>query len=109
MKLKKGYSSHGIWSTFGEIKKIELERGNKFTDGKYPVDTPCIWVTPTKRLALRYAVSSNEWDRITDINEPLTSEEKEILKQEVETIHLQPTDRIVWEDGDEGFLVCRKI
>ena len=73
----KGYSSHGEWSTFDDIREVELERGNYFPKSlkKFPSDTPAIWICLTKRKALRYAVLAEDWERIDDPNQPLTSEE----------------------------------
>ena len=105
--MKKWYSSHGRWSTFGELKDIELERGNQFTDAQYPRNTLCIWVCPTKRLALRYAVASSEWDRITDTTQSLTQDEKDIMKYDIKPIYFKKTDKVVLKDPDEGYLVCR--
>jgi hypothetical protein len=105
--MQRGYSSHGKWSTFGELRDIELERGNKFTNVRYPDGTPCIWVCPTKRLALRYAVASSEWDRITDTKQQLTSEEKDIMNYDIREIVFKKSEKVVWKDPEEGFLVCR--
>jgi hypothetical protein len=101
------YSSHGVWSTFGEIKKIELERGNDFTDETYPDDTPCIWATKTKRKALRYSVFASEWDRIDDENQPLTKEERKIMKDEIWSVTGKGKVKEIWSDQDGGFLICR--
>lgn len=105
-----GYSSHGKWSTFGELEEIEQERGNPFTTVDYPKNTPAIWLCPTKRLALRYSHSvwADDWDRLSDISQPLTGKEKEALKYEIETIRHKPTDIVVLDDGEEGYLLLRK-
>ena len=99
------YSSHGAWSTFGEIKKIELERGNDFTDMIYPDETPCIWGCKTRRDALRYALLASEWDRISDKRQPLTSEERKIMRDEIWEVTGKVKE--VWDDQDGGFLICK--
>ena len=105
-KLKVGYSSHGGWSTLGEIRATERERGNPFPRLNYPVDTPAIWVCKTRRKALRYLALAEAWDRIDDETQPLTKEEKQML-DDISKVKLLPTDKIVYDDEDEGYLVIR--
>lgn len=105
-KLTKGYNSHGGWSTLGEIRATEKERDNPFPNLGYPDDTPAIWVCKTKRKALRYLALAESWDRIDDETQPLTAEEEEML-DEIAEVELLPTDLIVHDDGDEGYLIIR--
>lgn len=99
-----GYNSHGRWSTLRELKEIEQERGNPFPKTKLPRSAPAIWINFDKKKTLRYLVSADEWDRI-DAGK-LTREHREMM-QDITTIHLRPTDRILFDDGDEGYLLVR--
>jgi hypothetical protein len=105
-KLTVGYNSHGAWSTLGEVRATEEERGNPFPRLDYPDDTPAIWVCATRRKALRYLALAENWDRLNDEAQPLTDEEKEMFDQ-IEEVKILPTDKIVHDDGDEGYLVIR--
>jgi hypothetical protein len=60
----------------------------------------------TRRKALRYLALAENWDRLNDETQPLTEEEKSLLNCITE-IPLEPTDVIVYDDGDEGYLVLR--
>lgn len=105
--LKKvGYNSHGKWSTLGEILSVERERGNPLPKTKLPKNTPAIWITFNKRIALSYAFPAEECDRISDPSKPLTKEEKEELK-DIVSIKLNKSDKILCDDGDEGYLLAR--
>lgn len=104
-RLKVGYSSHGEWSPLSEIRKIERERGNTFPRLSCPSSTPAIWVCKTPRKAARYAALAEDWDFLNS-GKPLTPELKEIVK-DMSRVPLKKTDRIVFDDGDEGYLVVR--
>jgi len=103
-----GYNSHGGWSTLGEIRAIELDRGNDFPKGlsRFPDDTPAIWVCPTCRKALRYVVEASDWEHVDDEAEPLTASESEMLR-DISAIPMRQTDIIAHDDGDEGYLLLR--
>jgi hypothetical protein len=60
----------------------------------------------TRRKALRYLALAENWDHLNDETQPLTEEEKSLLDCITE-IPLEPTDVIVYDDGDEGYLVLR--
>jgi len=51
-------------------------------------------------------VLAEDWERVDDETQPLTEAEEEMLEDIVE-VELKPTDRVVHEDPDEGFLVAR--
>ena len=105
---KVGYNSHGEWSTIGDIREAELERGNYFPSSlkRFPDDTPAIWITLTARKALRYSVDADAWDRIDAPDGKLTREETEMMR-DIPEVELLPTDIIAFTDGDEGYLVVR--
>jgi len=85
---------------------VEEERGNLFPCFNYPDDTPAIWVCRTRRKALRYLALAESWEHLDDETQPLTKEEEEML-DEITEVKLLPTDKIVHDDGDEGYLVIR--
>lgn len=101
-----GFSSHGRWSTLGELKNIEMERGNPFPKVSYLGKIPAIWITFDKTTALRYALSAEDWDRIEE-GGPLTEEEKNILRYDIVSIPLKKRDKIITDDGDGGYLLIR--
>jgi len=105
---RKGFNSHGEWSTLGRIRETEKESGNYFPSSlrKFPDETPAIWVTLTRRKALRYAVLADEWERVDDPSKPLTAEEKEMMRGMAE-VQLLPTDVVAFTDGDAGYLIVR--
>jgi hypothetical protein len=105
-RLKFGYNSHGGWSTLGAIEMEERDRGNDFPVLNYSADTPAIWICLTSRKALRYLALAESWEHLDDENEPLTRGEREMIK-EVTKIKLEPTDRTVFDDGDDGYLLLR--
>jgi len=105
-RIRVGYNSHGAWSTIEEIRCEEVERGNYFPKLDYPPGTPAMWICLTPRKALRYVALAERWDHLDDETQPLTCEEEEMLESIVE-IPLKPTDIIVHDDGDEGYLVLR--
>jgi hypothetical protein len=105
-KIWVGYNSHGTWSTLGEIRCEEVERGNYLPKRDYPPDTLAMWMCLTPRKALRYIALAERWDHLNDETQPLTSEEEKMLEC-VAKIPLEPTDVIVYDDGDEGYLVLR--
>jgi hypothetical protein len=101
------FNSHGGWAPLREIREIELERGNGFPDIRgLSLDADTMWVTPKPRVALSYAFEAGEADRIMDSNEPLQPNEIEELRY-LSKIRLQPTDLVIEEDGDNGYLVVR--
>jgi hypothetical protein len=108
VRLTRGYNSHGDWSTLAEIRELELERENDFPElPGCPDDTPAMWVTRTPRQAVRYGLSASRWEDIT-AGGPLTEEERaEMEAIASRPIELLPTDRIVVDDGDDGYLVLR--
>jgi len=106
LKVKVGYNSHGAWSTLGEIRREEVERGNYFPNLNYPPETPAIWICLTRRKALRYLALAENWDHLNDETQQLTEEERSLLDCITE-IPLEPTDVTVYDDGDEGYLVLR--
>ena len=101
-----GYNSHGHWATLKDMQETELERGNPFPSTNHNPNTPAIWITFSKRDALRYAVLADRWDDIGE-GKPLTEDEKDILKYGLEKISLKKTDKIITEDGDGGYLLIR--
>jgi hypothetical protein len=102
----RAFNSFGEWSTIGKIRELELERENDFPDlSAHPDNTPAIWVTKTRRRALRYTQGASEWDRIGH-GGPLTGEETRIMRALV-PIDLLPTDLIVEYDGEGGWLIVR--
>ena len=101
-----GYNSHGKWTTLGDLRETELERGNPFPKTNYPASTSAIWITFRKKEALRYALPADRWDDITE-GKPLTDNEKDMLKYDIVSIHLKKTDKIITEDGDGGYLLVR--
>jgi len=101
-----GFSSHGHWSTLGELREIELERSNPFLKVGYPKKTPAIWITFDKKLALRYALSADDWDRI-ESGGRLTTEERDILRYDIASVPLKKKDKIIFDDGDGGYLLIR--
>jgi hypothetical protein len=105
-KIRVGYNSHGAWSTLEEIRCEEVERGNYFHKLDYPPDTLAMWICLTPRKALRYVALAERWDHLNDETQPLTCAEEEMLECVAE-IPLEPTDMIVHDDGDEGYLVLR--
>jgi len=105
-KIRVGYNSHGAWSTLAEIRCEEVERGNYFPKLDYPPDTLAMWICLTPRKALRYVALAERWDHLNDETQPLTCEEEEMLECVAE-VPLEPTDIIVHDDGDEGYLVLR--
>jgi hypothetical protein len=105
-KIRVGYNSQGAWSTLEEIRCEEVERGNYFPKLDYPPDTLAMWICLTPRKALRYVALAERWDHLSDETQPLTSEEEEMLEC-VTKIPLIPTNVIVHDDGDEGYLVLR--
>jgi len=105
-KIKAGYNSHGYWSTLEKIGNEEIERGNPFPKLNYPSNTPAIWICLTARKALRYLALAESWDHLNNEAEPLTKEEKKLLK-EIAKIPLNQSDVIVCDDGEKGYLVLR--
>lgn len=65
-----------------------------------------MWICLTPRKALRYVALAERWDHLNDETQPLACEEEEMLECVAE-IPLEPTDIIVHDDGDEGYLVLR--
>ena len=106
--MKAGYTSHGGWSTLGEVRIVEVEeRGNDFPDlSAYPDNTPAIWVCRTKRKALRYLALTEDWDLINDTSELLPKRLRNLLI-EITKVLLQPSDIIACNDSDEGYLILR--
>ena len=101
----KGYNSHGKWSTIENIRKIETERGNPFPDVDYPDDSPAIWIAFDKRTALKYLVLADEWDSL-DSGRKLTMKEIEMMR-DIHSIQIKPNDKIICDDGDDGYLLVR--
>lgn len=101
----KGYNSHGKWSTISDIREIENDRGNPFPDVDYSDKTPAIWIAFNKRVALRYLLPAIEWDSLM-AGRKITKEENEMMR-DIVSIQLKPTDRIICDDGDEGYLLVR--
>jgi predicted transcriptional regulator YdeE len=100
------YSSHGAWSTLKEIRELEEERGNKFPAlAEYKPDTPALWVTFDKRMALRYLETADQWDRLMS-NAPLTASDLELMK-EIAEVTLYSSDVAAWTDFDRGYLILR--
>lgn len=99
-----GYNSHGRWSTLSELQEIEEERGNPFPKTRLPKNTPAIWINFDKKKTLRYMVPADEWDRI-DAGK-LTRQHREMMNG-IQSIPLRPTDKIICDDGDEGYLLVR--
>jgi len=106
--MKAGYSSHGDWSTLGEVRIVEVEeRGNDFPDiSAYPDSTPVIWVCRTKRKALRYLALAEDWGLINDTSELLPKRLRNLLI-EITKVLLHPSDIIACDDRDEGYLILR--
>ena len=101
-----GYNSHGRWSTLGNIREVEVEdRGNPFPKTKHPADTPAIWICFEKRDALRYATLADRWEDIT-AGKSLTAEERDIMHDLV-SVKLRPSDKIITDDGEGGYLLIR--
>jgi hypothetical protein len=103
-----GFSSHGEWSTLGEIRKVEEERGNcipKLSD--YPASMPAMWICLTRRKALRYLAMADDWERIDDLSKSLTPKFRDMMTDEVSEVKILPTDVIAYADGDDGYLILR--
>ena len=105
-KNRVGYNSHGVWSTLGDIRYEEIERGNYFPKLDCPPGTSAMWICLTPRKTLRYVALADRWNHLNDETQPLTNEEEKMLESVTE-IPLKPTDTIVHDDGDEGYLVLR--
>jgi hypothetical protein len=102
-----GFSSHGSWSTLGEIKKVEKERGNYIPKlSEYPASMPAMWICLTRRKALRYLALADDWERIDDPTKSLTPELKGMM-EEISEVKILPTDIIAFADGDDGYLILR--
>jgi hypothetical protein len=102
-----GFSSHGAWSTLGEIRKVEKERGNYFPKlSRYPLDTPAMWICLTRRKALRYLALAEDWERISDPAKQLKPELKDMMEG-INEVKILPSDIIAFADGDDGYLVLR--
>lgn len=57
-------------------------------------------------MALRYICLAESWDHLNDETQPLTAEEEAML-DEITEVKILPTDLIVHDDGDGGYLVIR--
>jgi len=102
-----GFSSHGGWSTLGEIRKVEKERGNEFPKlNKYTPSMPAMWICLTRRKALRYLALADDWERIDDPTKSLTPELTGMMA-EISEVKILPTDVIAFADGDDGYLILR--
>ena len=100
-----GFSSFPDWSTLGEIREIELERGNYFPDVNLDMALPTKWLAVSKLIAYSYVVLACESDRV--LRGELTDDELKNLDNSVFEIPLQKGDVCITEDGDGGYLIVR--
>lgn len=104
--FRTGYSSFPGWNTLGEIKELELERGNEFPDvSRMDPSWPAKWVAKSKLIAYGYVLPAGEWERVT--SGMLTREEKKHMEYLVYDIPIEEGDIFLAEDDDEGYLVVR--
>ena len=104
-----GYSSHGNWTTFGNIKELEIEERDNSelvpVADKIPDDWWALWICLNPREALRYTDEYfNNWDVV---KAPLTKKLREDIEFYLAAIDILPTDYIVADDGDDGYLLIR--
>lgn len=101
-----GYSSFPGWSTLGEIRELELERGNEFPDiSRLDPSWPAKWVAGSKLIAYGYVLPASEWERVT--SGKLTADEREDIENTVFEVPIQEGDIFLVDDGDGGYLVVR--
>ena len=94
-----GYSTHGHWASFKEVKELEVkDRGNPWVD---PEGTEGIWVAIDPRDAVRYLFMASELES-EEYREALKHPEKYLC--EVNLTGALP----VHQDGDGGVLYIRK-
>lgn len=65
-----------------------------------------MWINFDKRMALRYLSTADNWERIKDKSQKLTKEDRDMM-EDIHSIHLKKTDKIIFDDGDEGYLLVR--
>lgn len=101
-----GYSSFPGWSTLGEIRKLELERGNEFPDISHLDPAwPAKWIAESKLVAYGYVLPAGEWDRV--VHGDLTANERKYMKNAVSRIPIYRWDIFLIDDNDGGYLVVR--
>jgi hypothetical protein len=105
---KIGYNSHGVYLSLGEIKELELERGNEevvssinaFLE-QYPSkkDASSIWIMMDAFQCFKqYYLSLNPFDKSIQEKFPFW----ETLIHEIDLQDMQ----LVCEDGCNGYLYC---
>lgn len=100
-----GYSSFPDWSTLGEIRELEIERGNEFPDVPHNPSWPAKWVAESKIVAYSYVVLAKDAERI-QLGE-LTKRERRHMERSVYEIQVEDGDIFLTCDGDGGYLVVR--
>lgn len=96
------------WSTLGEIRDLELERGNEFPDiSRLDPSWQAKWVAKSKLTAYGYVLPAGEWERVT--SGKLTADEKQRMKETVFEISIRDGDIFLTQDGDGGYLVVRPL
>lgn len=100
-----GYSSFPDWSTLGEIRELEIERGNEFPDVSHDPSWPAKWVAESKTVAYSYVVLAKHAERIQ--RGELTKRERKHMERSVYEIQVEDGDIFLTCDGDGGYLVVR--
>ncbi len=115
------YNSHGSWSTFAEIRELEVdERGNLPREEydewqeKYNIkdNDEAIWVTTNKKQAYAYMLPADYFEEVHNMN---YRQIKRILRKEgyddFDVVEISEKDGFIIpesEDGDNGFIFVRR-
>ena len=89
----------------GEIRELEIERGNEFPDVSYDPSWPAKWVAESKIVAYSYVVLAKHAERIQ--RGELTKRERRYMEHSVYEIQVKDGDIFLTCDGDGGYLVVR--
>ena len=114
-EAKIGYSSHGEFCTWAEMKETEVDERGNYTkadvhkwERKYKLkdDSQVIWITRSRRMAYAYAALAGQYDEIMALpEEQLEDYVEEHELGELSEFNLEDGVLIPEsDDGDNGFI-----
>lgn len=112
---KIGYSSHGEYCSWAEMKNIEVDERNNYTksqvkrwERKYKLSDAddVIWITPSRKIAVAYGECASEYDAIMDLADSKLDEY--MMERGIEEpVEINLKDGLLIpesDDGDDGYL-----
>jgi predicted type IV restriction endonuclease len=104
-RFRVGYSSFPEWSTLGEIRRLERERGNYFPRVSLDPSLPAKWVARSRRIAYSYHVLAKDSYRVR--HGKLTRKEVEDMMYYTCRIPISDKDIVIATDDCGGHLIVR--